>query len=103
MTSRLLVVAVLCIGLVAGMATPSAADGVCKDGTRTAAFGQGACSHHGGVEYFLEDPSDPNSDRIYPDQKGGTGLELWLILMGGFAACLAIGERWTKGKRSRST
>ena len=26
---------------------------VCNDGTRSTATGQGACSHHGGVDYWL--------------------------------------------------
>lgn len=38
--------------------SPTAATGtrigaVCKDGTRTDATGSGACSHHGGVDYWL--------------------------------------------------
>ena len=28
---------------------------VCKDGTRSSATGRGACSHHGGVSYWLTD------------------------------------------------
>lgn len=28
---------------------------MCKDGTRSSATGRGACSHHGGVSYWLKD------------------------------------------------
>lgn len=28
---------------------------VCRDGTRSSATGRGACSHHGGVSYWLKD------------------------------------------------
>ena len=33
--------------------SPNIVGAMCKDGTRSSATGQGACSHHGGVDYWI--------------------------------------------------
>ena len=41
----------LVLGICVGMASPSFAGSICRDGTWTASEGSGTCSHHGGVAH----------------------------------------------------
>jgi hypothetical protein len=57
------------------LATPASGDAICGDGSYSQADGQGACSHHGGVDYWLDGRGDPDtsSDDEYVDSYSSSG------------------------------
>lgn len=83
-------------------ATTAGADTVCKDGTHTESYGQGACSGHGGVEYWI-DGHEPDGTpiRSYPPAEGGGSS--WLVTAAAIAAVGVIVYVFTRPKRTRRT
>lgn len=106
----------LAVGL-STIATPATADAICEDGSYSSADGQGACSHHGGVDEWLDGRGDPDTsaddvapqrfrseDSNSPDRSGrGSGgstdnSDMWLLAGG--AAVLWGG--YSLGKKAKS-
>ena len=65
-------------------ARAASADAICNDGTRSSADGSGACSHHGGGDYWLDGRGDPDDYETEYDHGSGYEADPWLDDDGGF-------------------
>jgi hypothetical protein len=67
---------------------PVSADAVCRDGTTSSGLGEGTCSQHGGVDYWLSTRNpDGTRERIYTEDPDETD-PFWLYV-GGLAVAFA--------------
>lgn len=73
-------------------AGPATADAVCRDGTYSYSSGQGTCSWHGGVDYWVTNGKPQRADAVPEEESEDADLVGFVAVVAGVGGLLLVGN-----------